>query len=328
MFLSLIRRDVAISPAYRAHGPTLTTFAILALLAACTAAPRPAGQNPSPMVEQARAHERLDTVPPIGTRFTIDGLLDRPITIYAPAHAAGSAELTLLVHFHGAPYVAMHAAAAQTQPVVLASVHLGAGSSVYERPFVDRSLVGLLRQAVADSLTARRDSAVRIVGTVLSAFSAGYGAVRAILGNADARATIDGVLLLDGLHVSYVPERTPLANGGVLDTARLAPFVAYATDARRGERRMLVTHSEIFPGTFASTTETADHLLAMTGLRRTAVLEWGPGGMQLLSTVGSGGFLLLGFAGNTAPDHVDHYHGMGAFLTRLLELPAAVNGDR
>jgi hypothetical protein len=128
------------------------------------------------------------------------------------------------------------------------------------------------------------------------------------------------VLLLDGLHVSYIPERTPVASGGVLDTVRLAPFIDYARKAAADPStvRMVVTHSEIFPGTFASTTETADNLLDGLGIRRTPVLEWGPGGMQLLSTARKGGFLLLGFAGNAAPDHVDHYHGMGAFLERLL----------
>jgi hypothetical protein len=272
------------------------------------------------MVEYSRAHERLDTVPPAGARFTLAGLLSRPVTVYVPPDAAGSVEPVLVMHFNGAPFVGMHAAAAQTVPMVLASVHLGAGSAVYERAFADRGTLERIRQALADSLSARAGSPVQLPSTILSAFSAGYGAVRAIL-NAEEGATIAGVLLLDGLHVSYLPERTPLAVGGALDSARLAPFIAYARLAARGERLMLVTHSEIFPGTFASTTETADYLLERLGLTRTPVLEWGPGGMQLLSTASEGRFALLGFAGNTAPDHVDHYHGMGAFLARLLELP-------
>jgi hypothetical protein len=273
------------------------------------------------MVERARAHARLDTAPPAGDRFTIEGLLSQPITVYVPQRATGSPEATLLVHFNGAPYVAMHAAAGQTHPLVLASVHLGSGSAVYERAFASAKTLDRIRQAVADSLTARQGSTVRLPIVVLSAFSAGYGAVRAVLGDSAEDTTIAGVLLLDGLHVSYIPERTPLASGGVLDTARLAPFLDYAQRALRGERRMLVTHSEIFPGTFASTTETADYLLEKLDLARTPVLEWGPGGMQLLSSAGRARFLLLGFAGNTAPDHVDHYHGMGAFLSRLLALP-------
>jgi hypothetical protein len=272
------------------------------------------------MVERARAHERLDTLPPAGVRVAIPGVLSRPFTVFVPAAADSASDVALLVHFNGAAYVPMHAVAAQREPVVLASVHLGAGSGVYERAFADANTLDRVRDAVVDSLNARRGSPVRISRTLLSGFSAGYGAIRAILRDDAVGATIDGVLLLDGLHVSYVPPRTPVADGGALDSAGLDPFVAFARRAVSGERAMVVTHSEIFPGTFASTTETADHLLARLGLARTPVLEWGPVGMQLLSSAGRERFLLLGFAGNTAPDHVDHYHGMGAFLSRLLGL--------
>jgi hypothetical protein len=89
----------------------------------------------------------------------------------------------------------------------------------------------------------------------------------------------------------------------------------------RGEKRFVVTHSEIFPGTFASTTETADWLLGAIGLRRTAVLRWGPRRMQQLSEANSGRFYLLGFAGNSAPDHIDQFHAMP-------ELVAFVLGDK
>jgi hypothetical protein len=87
----------------------------------------------------------------------------------------------------------------------------------------------------------------------------------------------------------------------------------------RGEKRFLVTHSEIFPGTFASTTETADWMLRALGLRRTPVLRWGPRGMQQLSEVRSGKLEVLGFAGNSAPDHVDQLQSMPELLSRLLK---------
>lgn len=82
-------------------------------------------------------------------------------------------------------------------------------------------------------------------------------------------------------------------------------------------QRLLITHSEIFPGTFASTTETTDYLVQTLGLARTAVLRWGPGGMQQLSEVRRGRFEIMGFAGNTAPDHIDQFHGMPEFLRRV-----------
>ena len=163
--------------------------------------------------------------------------------------------------------------------------------------------------------------AARVGRVTLVGFSAGHGAVRAILREPRHFARVSAVLLLDGMHTSYVPEGTVLAAGGALDTTNLTAFAAFARAAMRGEKRLVVTHSEIFPGTFASTTETADWLLAALGLRRTPVLRWGPRGMQQLGEARAGGFELLGFAGNTAPDHVHHLHAMPELLARTLAPP-------
>jgi hypothetical protein len=81
---------------------------------------------------------------------------------------------------------------------------------------------------------------------------------------------------------------------------------------------MIVTHTEIFPGTFASTTETADYLLKQLGVARTAVLKWGPMATQQLSESHAGSFLLMGFAGNSAPDHVDQLHALPEYLKMLM----------
>src|SRR5438034_1187648 len=97
-----------------------------------------------------------------------------------------------------------------------------------------------------------------------------------------------------------------VASGGSVHTTQLVAFAGFGRAAVGAEKRFVVTHSEIFPGTFASTTETADWLLRSLGLRRTPVLRWGPRGMQQLSEVRAGRFELLGFAGNSGPDHIDH----------------------
>jgi hypothetical protein len=81
-----------------------------------------------------------------------------------------------------------------------------------------------------------------------------------------------------------------------------------------GKKRLIITHSEIFPGTFASTTETTDFLLRELGLKRRAVLKWGPMRTQQLSEVRSGRFRLNGYAGNSAPDHVDELHSLAEYL--------------
>jgi len=196
-------------------------------------------------------------------------------------------------------------------------VNLGAGSGSYGRAFADPAAFDSLLAGVAREVAAWRESEARIGRVTLSGFSAGYGAIRAILREPRHVARVDAVLLLDGMHAGYQPERTVLAEGGTIDERDVEPFVAFARAAVRGDKRFVVTHSEIFPGTFASTTETADHLLRALALRREPVLRWGPRGMQQLSEVRAGRFTLLGYAGNTAPDHVDHLHAMPEQLARL-----------
>ena len=124
--------------------------------------------------------------------------------------------------------------------------------------------------------------------------------------------------MLDGLHAGYVPEGKVLFEGGTLNESDLDVFLDYARSAADGEKHFVITHSEIFPGTYASTTETADYLIKSLGLDRNPVLTWEPGGMQQVSETTAGNLSILGFAGNTAPDHIDHLHGLPVFLKRLM----------
>jgi hypothetical protein len=261
------------------------------------------------MVEFTRAHERIAQRPVNGERFTVNGL-SKPVEVLITTAAQSSTEADLLIHFHGAPWLAMQAAEDSGRPLVVAAVNLGAGSGRYAAAFNDATVFSNLREQIAARVP-------RIRKTYLTGFSAGYGAIREILRqNPDA---IDGVLLIDGLHTSYVPEAKPIAEGGTLDETNLEPFLRFAERAMRGEKRFIVTHSEIFPGTFASTTETSDYLLKTLGLKRTPVVRWGPLGMQQLSDTRQGSFHVLGFAGNSAPDHIDQFHAMGTFLVPLFE---------
>jgi hypothetical protein len=291
-----------------------------------------AQQNPSPMVERTRAHERVAELELPGRRLSLEGVLPRPVHIFVPGDVAPSEGTTLLVHFHGAAFIAEQAATAADRDYIVAVVNAGAGSSAYERLFADPTVFDSLLAAVGRTVQAastagvyvgtRADQTDRADGTafgrvVISAFSAGHGAVRALLRVPRHFARIDGALLLDGIHTSYVPAGTVLHDGGSLDHAALEPYTRLARAAMDGDKRVLITHSEVFPGTFASTTETTDYLLAAIRLERTAVLQWGPVGMQQLAEVRAGRLLVMGFAGNSAPDHMDHLHGMHRFLALL-----------
>ncbi len=290
------------------------TFLAAILNAAASQVCAQSSQNPSPMVERTREHLRIEPANHPGIERSIDAGLTNPVTLFV-GEGVTPGEASLLIHFMGPDHVAMDGVANSHSHDVLAVVNLGSGSSAFEQPFRENDAFESLIEAAADGAAQALAGPVSFGLIDVSAFSAGYGAVRAILSRHADR--VRGVLLLDALHTGYVPERTPLAEGGRIDSTLLTPFVRFAEQAVAGEKAFVVTHSEVFPGTFASTTETSDYLVDQMGLRRRATLKWGPVGMQQLSAVEAGGFVVLGFAGNSAPDHVDHLHGMKAFLPLL-----------
>lgn len=290
----------------------LATSALFALKATAQTAPPPAAQNPSPMVEATRAHERLTQRTLDGITRTFAGPAGKPIELWIPSRARTATTIDLVVHFLGAAWLPEQAVDALGTNTMVAVVNLGAGSGIYDRSFSDPAVFDSLLASVA------RESGAALGKVTLVGYSAGHGAVRAILREPRHFARVNAILLLDGMHTSYVPEGSLLATGGSLDTTNLVAFAAFARAAIRGEKRFVVTHSEIFPGTFASTTETADWLIHSLGLTRKPVLQWGPRGMQQLSDVKSGRFEILGFAGNSAPDHVDQLHAMPEMLRLLL----------
>lgn len=283
---------------------------------------RPASQNPSPMVEYTRKHERIPQEEIAGHKFTLGSVLPRPVLVFIPEKSKTSREFDLLIHFHGADYVVQHAASRYDGSIITATVNLGSGSRVYNDPFLDTLRFASLVDAIVKQGGVSLGAEITLRRVFLSGFSAGYGGIRRIISTGNNWGLIDGVLLLDGLHASYIPDGTPLAEGGRIDSTGLLPFLQLAEDASHpaSRRKFLITHSEIFPGTFVSTTEGSDFILRTMDLSREPVLAWGPLGMQQISHALKHHFAVLGFAGNTAPDHIDHFHALSWFLAELLKL--------
>lgn len=270
------------------------------------------------MAEESRAHERLVQRDLGGIARSFTGPAGKPVELWIPDGAGKRGSIDIVVHFHGAAWIPEQAVAALRSNTAAAVVNLGAGSGTYHRTFADPTVFDSLLAGISAGVSAATGKPAQIGRVTLAGFSAGHGAIRAILREPRHFERVYAVLLLDGMHTSYVPEGGLLATGAVLDTTNLAAFADFTREAVRGKKRFVVTHSEIFPGTFASTTETADWLLHAVGLRRKSVLHWGPRGMQQTSEVDQGQFELLSFAGNSAPDHIDHLHAMPEFLARLL----------
>jgi hypothetical protein len=290
---------------------TLTVIASL-LLTAGRAQPQQV-QSPSPMVDHTRPHPRFTQAEPTGKRVDLKSL--KGARLFIGPHVNPNKPVPLLIHCHGAAWLIEQHIARHLPQAVLITVNLGAGSGVYRRPFEAPELFkNLLAEASQETKLKRGWSSITLTG-----FSAGYGAVREILRQPENFALVNNVLLLDGMHTSYQPEGKLLSDGGTLDPSGLDSFVKFAQAAVAGTRTFVFTHSEIFPGAYASTTECADYLLPQLKLSRHPALRQGPMGMQQLSEVDAGGFHLRGYAGNSAPDHVDHLQAMPEWF-RLLRI--------
>jgi hypothetical protein len=206
----------------------------------------------------------------------------------------------VMFHFHG--HEAVRKEWVQVMDgAVLVGIDLGTGSGPYSTSFNSEvafeRLVVSVEAAVARH-HGREAASARRIG--LSAWSAGYGAVQGILGTDYGRREVDSVVLLDGLHTGYSGDR--------LNATRIESFVDFARRAASGDRFMFVSHSSIVPPGYASTTETANFLIAELGGHplRTRPRGTDPMGLDLISRYTRGDFHVRGYAGNDKMDHCAH----------------------
>ncbi len=235
--------------------------------------------------------------------------------VYVPAAVGGGLrDVDVLVHFHGAPdIVAREVELAGLQAVVVIVNYKGL-SGAYEKPYSEpdrfSTLLDETMSALRDRGIARKDAKYRRV--CLSSFSAGYGAVRALLLRDDEYKRIDAIYLADSLYAGWKDEQ-PYSG---VNPANVAPFRRYAAAAAAGKKTLIVSHSYYDPQKYAGTHVTADDLVAQVGAERRKVDEAGPAGMQIVSRAEQGNFKVWGC---TAPaeEHGRHLQNMHYWLASL-----------
>lgn len=200
-------------------------------------------------------------------------------------------QFDLIIHFHGHDMARKGFIAARVPIVFVALSDLDYRSRLSGDGALDHLLSAIETQLAKD----REAGTVKVKRIALTSWSGGYEAVRVLLERSAPR--IDSVVLLDGLHASHEREKQELS---------LAPFVEFAKRAARGDAFMMVTHSSIEPGTYASTTETANHLIHAMGGRPLAVEREDALGLELISAFSQGNFHVRGYAGGDKPDHCAH----------------------
>jgi hypothetical protein len=229
--------------------------------------------------------------------------------LYLPPSLAPRGEaVDVVVHFHGAHRYAQRSFLELARNAVLLSVHLDGLSSVYTKAYAEPDR---LQQQLDEALAAVKqrlpEREPREGRLVLTGFSAGYAAVRAVL-KSEVGKRVDAVVLGDGLHAGWV-------DGQQVDPVAMQGFVEFAKLAARGEKVMKLSHSSIVPEGYASTTDCTDFLIDALGEKRVAAAGTNALGMRRSSRCEVGGFLVEGFEGEQARDHVLHFR----YLWRMLE---------
>ena len=281
------------------------------LLALTTAAAEPGAPFPEPPPMPARtiapgaeaqAGEQI-LLTDRGTNFTL--FLPRGFTV------PPSGETTLTVHFHSAIWFGIqeHLRRGCTNPIVC--FYPGEGSTVYRLPFEDRERFGRWLRLVEAELARRgAPTNTHIASVDMSSFSAGYGAVREIVKQPEYRRLLRRVVLCDSIYGSL---DAAALQAGRREVARehVECWLPLAQAAARGEKDFVLTVSAIATGSYASTVECADALLAAVGARKVAVPPGSlPAATQkefpLLHRADLGRFHAWFYAGTNAPAHLTH----------------------
>ncbi len=231
--------------------------------------------------------------------------------VFVPGDCGLGPEVDLVVHFHGAPPVLGRALREAGLNAAVAVENLGTISQDYGGAYtVVARLDDLERRAMRLVERACPGQTYRPRRLALSAWSAGYAAVGAILSHPELAARVDAVLLSDGLHGAF------LASGWrEMPLTALAPFVDFARRAVSGTRLMAITHTAIETAGYASTTETTSFLLDRLGMER---VVFAPAesrfGMELESEASRGNFTVEGYSGGNEAAHARQLHSIGRTL--------------
>lgn len=228
-----------------------------------------------------------------------------------------SKKIKLLIHLHGKFSVVQNLVKKTKFNGILLTLHHGQFSSPYKKAFSDTNYFKALINIVREILFKEYNLQIDINGfdIYLTSFSAGFGGIREILKNENFYQSIKGIILLDGLHTDYVIEN----NYKKVNPVQMKDFLRFARDAIRFKKYFIITHSEIIPGNYSSTTETADYLIDSTNSERRLAEKLFENDFVQKSYAFNGFFRVFGFYGNQAKDHMQHLYNLDKFLKMIID---------
>jgi hypothetical protein len=186
----------------------------------------------------------------------------------------------------------------------------GVGNKIYSDAFVKPERFGNMLDEVLGAVRAAKNLPSlhpRRIGLV--SFSAGYGATGRILAQQHYFDMVDAVVVVDGLHTDYTHEHKP-------DIKALQPFIRFAGEAAAKKKLMVMTHSSIYPGDYASSSESIAAILEILAISRVDANanQKNDRGMHQLYEANAGDLYVRGYAGKDPQDHTDQLQAIDELL--------------
>ena len=235
--------------------------------------------------------------------------------VVAEGHDASRDRIPLLLHFHGDPATCEKNFHRAKLNGVMATINCNGLSSAYRVPFENRDLFDHVLTHIQTTLQGQKriplDSSWSSI--TVSCFSAGYGAVRELLKGDSAVKQIDSVVAADSIYASI-----HVTNGErFVDADQMQPFVDFAKKAIQEEKQFLLSHSQLPVEPYASTVETADHLLKQFAMQRNKLQSSNPQEFKPITQARKGNFNVLGYAGSDGEAHLEHLRQISVLWKRL-----------
>lgn len=243
--------------------------------------------------------------------------IGKAVVSLPPQWKGRGAEIPVWIHLHGAPAVLESSFAGIGGPGVLVNITLPGLSKIYADHFAETATFPeLLRELEALLRRTAPEQSWTLGRVTLSSFSAGFGGVRQLLRQPAAFDRIEAVVMADSIYCGYAGDSALRQ----VDAELMSGFLRFAELAAAGKKRLVISHSRQVPEGYASTTETADYLIARLGSERSRAEagEW-PGGLKLLTRFSRSKFEVLGFEGDAPEDHMRHLRAIGELLRRARE---------
>ena len=224
-------------------------------------------------------------------------------------------KIDVFVQLKGSP-ARVHGAMRENRINAIAIVVTDPGlSRAYSGPFSDPELLQKMIDESFERLRQRDGFANASPGRLsIGSFSAGYAAVRELLRHDRWFDRIDGLYFQDSIYAGYVSETDK-----TVQPEQMAGFIRFARAAAEGKKTMILTHTKLTPGSYASTWETADVILDALQLEPQPIeppVEIADGLLKYRE-VKRFGFLLIGTTGEDGPEHGRHLAHMTLFLGKL-----------